>query len=1010
MREEVVREPIGPIEIKRIVSRLHERLVEEFWRVWPKVSSCLSDAELVLWAGAGKELAAQTWQGREVAQEYFRVSPAVVHRLPSPVGPALNVWIGGCRFLVQRTPDLALEYLRASAAFLDEAEVSSLDRWAEEGEKLFHHLGRPVRSIAIYFSGSPRLLSLGGWELLERWLEVVRQLAKVDLQLAITFLAESPSLLARMAPSYRSEALSLAALLVPAAGKRPLSLNLLRDLPDHLDQVEEEDRPTLWEIGLQIARHGPEQTIPFWEMVPQCLHLLDAVEREALISFGQRLAQVSWEGAFELSQRLPSIRREFPQESLLAWMEEGLALARRNPSAGAAFFRLESRQSQEALPERSGLSLTEVSPILGPYAQALLGAWKEIREMEADEAIGRRGQRYPHADAEKIYLPHHLNRCSSREQNFRLFKAYTAHQIGLHHFGTHRFPVSVFLSLFPQPELPQEIFRLLEDARVDTQLRREYRGLAADLERVWRKGMRSEVVSLDPLEVALEGLARVLSSLFLGVEPSQPHGLPPAISRVLTTAGRLLPSLLQSGATAQHSAWIVLRLYPLLAALHSSGEDSGAIIPMDPLDELLLESLDFPTPPLCSSEEPEVDLQELLERLQLKVAKDLQPRGEGQPIPWELLKELIEAGIQIELKGIEQGELDSSSGLSSTDLGDLGIQIPPNFPVASADSRGDGSPDGQKVSSFSPEVRVAQERYFFYDEWDYLIRDYRPQWCRLREVIPATGSLETVEKALDEYASLIPLLRRRFQRLPPEGYQKLKRAPAGEDVELEAIIEAFVDHKAGQSPSEKVYIERKKKRREVSTLFLLDMSASTDEKLADGDKRIIDLEREAMLLMAEALEALKDEYAICGFSGYGRGNVEFFVIKDFEESYTSGVKARMDAIRPLRSTRMGPAIRHAIRKMAPRDAQLKTLILLSDGYPQDHDYGEDRTSREYGLHDTKVALLEARRRGIKAFCVTVDPAGKDYLQQMCGGRNYLVIRDVASLPRELPRIYQGLTV
>jgi nitric oxide reductase NorD protein len=95
--------------------------------------------------------------------------------------------------------------------------------------------------------------------------------------------------------------------------------------------------------------------------------------------------------------------------------------------------------------------------------------------------------------------------------------------------------------------------------------------------------------------------------------------------------------------------------------------------------------------------------------------------------------------------------------------------------------------------------------------------------------------------------------------------------------------------------------------------------------------------------------------------------------------------------------------------MISREVPLKTLILLSDGYPQDHDYGEDRTSREYGLHDTKVALLEARRRGIKSFCVTVDPSGNDYLQQMCGGPNYLVIRDVASLPRELPRIYQGLT-
>ena len=386
------------MDLGGIASPLPEPLAKELRRAWPQVSLRLSASELALWAGAGTELAAHTWQGREVAREYFRVSPAVVSRLPSPVGSALSMWTGCCRSLIQRASDLAMEYLRAGAAFLDEAEVSSLSRWAEEGERLFCDLGRSARSAALYFSGSPTLLSLGGWELLEGWLNVARQTAKVDLQLAITFLAESPPLLARLAPDFRSEALSLAALLAPAGGKRPLSLKLLRNLPDQLKEVDERLRPAIWEIGVRIARHGPEQVLSFWEAVPHCLRSVGAEERDILVSLGRQLAQASWEGAFELSQRLPSILRDFPQDGLLAWVEEGLSLARRNPSAGVAFFRLESRYSRQALPERSVVSLAEVLSLLGQYAQALLGERQEIKELVAAEDLGRKGRCYPPAD------------------------------------------------------------------------------------------------------------------------------------------------------------------------------------------------------------------------------------------------------------------------------------------------------------------------------------------------------------------------------------------------------------------------------------------------------------------------------------------------------------------------------------------------------------------------------------------------------------------------------------
>jgi nitric oxide reductase activation protein len=199
--------------------------------------------------------------------------------------------------------------------------------------------------------------------------------------------------------------------------------------------------------------------------------------------------------------------------------------------------------------------------------------------------------------------------------------------------------------------------------------------------------------------------------------------------------------------------------------------------------------------------------------------------------------------------------------------------------------------------------------------------------------------------------------------------------------------------------------------RDVATLFLLDMSASTDEPFTKpgGDRpgrRIIDALKEALVIMTEALDELGDAYAIYGFSGQGRSNVEFYLVKGFAEPLGPAVKARIGGIVPKRSTRMGTALRHAVEKMGAIGARAKHLILLSDGFPQDDDYGADRRSHAYGIQDTAVALREAYAAGITPFCITVDRAGHDYLRQMCDAQRYMVIDDIAALPRELPKIYR----
>ncbi len=334
-------------------------------------------------------------------------------------------------------------------------------------------------------------------------------------------------------------------------------------------------------------------------------------------------------------------------------------------------------------------------------------------------------------------------------------------------------------------------------------------------------------------------------------------------------------------------------------------------------------------------------------------------------------------------------------------------------------------------------------RSFRYDEWDHTQRRYLRHHCRLYEepLAAETGSdLDTLKRIIREHG---PGVQRRFEQIKPLGFERVKRVSDGDELDLNAVLEARQDVRAGISPDERVYSRRERVHRDVCAAFLVDLSASTDDPIdkpapaaaSDGDdapavnlrdpyaeplsfdlepieeepkRRIIDVQRESMLVMATALEQLGDSYGIYGFSGYGRDCVEFFVAKEPEDAFRASTLEAIAAMAPKRSTRMGPAIRHATMKLNASGHALKLLIILSDGFPQDCDYGPQRGDHRYGLMDTAKALEEARAKGVETFCVTVDRSGHDYLKDMCPDARYLVIDEIEDLPEALSKVYQAL--
>ena len=289
---------------------------------------------------------------------------------------------------------------------------------------------------------------------------------------------------------------------------------------------------------------------------------------------------------------------------------------------------------------------------------------------------------------------------------------------------------------------------------------------------------------------------------------------------------------------------------------------------------------------------------------------------------------------------------------------------------------------------------------------------------------------------------MVPAVRKRFEQVKPSGLRRVPRNLDGSDLDLNAIVEARADRRAGLTPSENVYIRVEKKRRDVAACLLVDLSASTDDPITkpepallpeDGEdpfddpylhgaidfdpeqaekeapRKIIDVQKESVLLLATALENLGDLYCVYGFSGYGHERVEIHVAKEFSESLNQASINAIAAMKPLRSTRMGPAIRHATHKLLATGSSLKVLLVISDGFPQDSDYGPDRSNHEYGIQDTAKAVHEAHEKGVQLFCITVDVSGHDYLRRMCREDQYSVIEDTAELPNALQFAYRRLT-
>ena len=790
------------------------------------------------------------------------------------------------------------------------------------------------------------------------------------------------------------------------------------DVMRRVDGVFEEWR----EVLLKIAKSGNAILISFIRSSPKFFAQIVTLQKKVsvlettrrVLQLVKEIAETDPESALAAFRSSAQALKKVSLAQFEEWISTGLEKNKdESAKARKSYFALETRNSNALLQEASlGLPLENVQTILRIYIEGLTGIEVEIAPLTAMPQESRIG------DGRTIYLPSTVSEFDTDEMDFRLYKVLAAHGAGQIEFGTYekdsnglraafaelsalyeataeqtdafslagyikdvqkgeralseeetakelkkakkKLPKSsdykAVLQVFPEPSLAKKIFGTMENARIDNRLRQTYRGLRKDLDLMQKllREKRPFIFDLPMYQVPFELLFQI--TLCGGATDDSRKYYGQIVSEIETVIEKYLAI---QNATVADSVMATSRVYNLFQNITAEQQQQAE-----------------------SEENNQEDNREYAyeDKNAAESVLESQVKREQKPKKNQDARELFNAWNSDDDEG-EPEDLDGAEAWAHSEM--------PEQPLESGDTA------------------------FAYDEWDKDLSDFRTDWCRVIEKKVRQGDRNFVELARSRYRGVISSIRHQFQLMKPENLTKINRELDGEDYDLNALVDYVIDKKADGQQSERIYTKRLRKQRDVAVSILLDQSSSTARTITRNPlqpythpgRRIIEIEKEGLVLMSEALEAVGDVYSINGFTSEGRRNVKFYVVKDFDEKYSDEIEKRIGGITFQNNTRLGAAIRHAAAKLLRQDARTKLLIILTDGRPYDHDYGDARYARE----DVREALTEAKTSGITPFCITVDRESEFELKDLYGDVGYTIIDDVLSLPERMPNIYRRLT-
>lgn len=673
--------------------------------------------------------------------------------------------------------------------------------------------------------------------------------------------------------------------------------------------------------------------------VARALCKLDRTDQDFVLDWIKRVATTHITLAFNFAKRAPDLIQRFDKRVIEAWAVHLCdTYDRAGMYAALDVAAAVGNFMQQRHEQAAGALFEDSAPVLGNFVHGLSGRKLKLEQGES-----------AWTDGEKIVLPAIVAAFESRADNFKLTKAMAAFLWAQTRFGSLRSDTVSVCADFPDPVRALAQFHGLETLRLTARLARELPGLHRDLRRLG--GALGDRLAEGWAELAerLGDQAEVEDSLAL--LPDAWH-LPDFIP--LSYQGTLNPEAVAAARAARlekEKARLRVKLAEMAEELRRHKPDAAA-------------------------------------------PDDQQPRFEAAPDESE-----GQLDFELTLDGMPVAPPDDVKQLLTSVFLDFG-EIPPEYLVPAGD--GEYDPGLYQDQASDPDAvwqgTYHEEGALFYPEWDMGRQHYRKNWCVMREKDVKPLFDDFPRRTLDKYAPLVKQLRHRFEAMRDEN-RLLKRQTQGDEVDLDALVEALADARDGSEMSDRLFMHMHRAERNIAVAFMVDMSGSTKGWINEA-------EREALILLCEALERLGDRYAIYGFSGITRKRCELFRIKTFAEPYGEEVKARIAGIAPQEYTRMGFAIRHLSKLLNGIEARTRILVTLSDGRPDDY---FDAYRGPYGIEDTRMALLEARRSGIHPFCITIDKDARDYLPHMYGAARYVILDDVAQLPAKVADIYRRLT-
>jgi nitric oxide reductase NorD protein len=1049
-----------------------------------------SDDELLLWGKEGLSIGTQTVRSWEAAIEYFNVSHLVVKSLAFP---SFMQWARCGTHLSQDAPSLASSFFNVSPTIVTNLRPQYIPRWVGLGRSLYKGTWKSGNLASKFFEMSPELVrNLPFWDL-EIFASILETISSKSYEVASDCLDLGATVLPAMSRE-REVFLSMLRSLTDTSWREVKSC--LEVVPRAAKEIDESQIGRFLKLGEKLAKTGMKDTSRFLSDGTQALSGLESNSHGHIIDLCETLLGEDPDAVQPFLKSLEPALNLVTLAQLDQWFSKGVDLIKENKETGLAYFKIESNTSETVLNTlSSSVDLDLIKGIINMYCTALSGQELQISNSQelVDKGIGWIDGSWASTDGTQVFLPSIVDQYDDKAANFSWFKVIATHQVARLEFGSFEFefekPSAVFsnrrketeqaksdrlqklgqpddagnirtytdigklFNLFEESKLAFDIFTVLEDCRLDHIIKTMYPGIKTATKQIQDDAIlkRPELTELPLKEAMVELLIRFSLDQFNNLQ------VPTEYEEVVNTLANLVNTLRNADSTVEDSAEATIRAYEIISKIindtkpEEEWKDEDLEDQLEQFDEDEFESLveklqqamemsgedgDGDGDPYDSPSPVEYrgDFKPEMVQLMSKLQSDAADGGDDQPLSQEELEQLLQESNDLELDA-EQGELDAGMFAAFVEniMKEAGMPPPDGDP-------GDGQSPVLSAGEEEGELEAQEPKTFAYDEWDFRADDYKPRWCIVKEKVIEEGEQSFYTEAIANYSGILAHIKRQFELIMPETWRKTYRLVDGEDIDLNAAIEAVADLRMGIPPDDKIYWRRNKVERDVAAVFLLDMSASTAEAIDEGKqttddsdapddpveymvwlrrrregltrrnyKRIIDLEKESAALITQAIESIGDQYGIYGFSGYGRENVEFYVIKDIDEPFNDTIKRRIDKITPLHATRMGASIRHAITKLEHRDATTKIMFLISDGRPQDRGYSREGVEKEYAVHDTHQALIEARRKNIIPFCLTVDKAGHDYLKDMCGDMGYEVLDNIWSLPERLPMLYRNLT-